>query len=146
MRRKSNTRAFRSSPDWCHLCGLPIPQEIASPRHPLFGTVDHTIPLSRGGPDVLSNRAPAHRFCNEQKGARLVHPEEFALELRSSVVPLLEAFGYPISRKLQSRALARAIRSWPTWVPVPRREPVRRALQRWEDDGGTILAADAPHR
>lgn|SRR5581483_1523053 len=141
MRRKPRKRALRSSPDWCYLCGFPIPAEIASSRHPLFGTVDHIIPLSRSGPDVMANRAPAHRLCNERKGHFLVDPQEFALELRSMVVPLLESLGYQVTRKLQRSALSRAIRSWPSWAPRPRREPGFVAFHRWEDDGGNVFPA-----
>ena len=43
MKRKRQ-RGLRLNPAWCYLCGLPIPRDIVSPTHPLFGTVDHTIP------------------------------------------------------------------------------------------------------
>lgn len=33
--------------------------------------VDHVIPLARGGRDVLENKQPAHRRCNELKGDKL---------------------------------------------------------------------------
>lgn len=46
--------------------------------------VDHTIPLARGGPDILENKQPAHRRCNELKGNKL--PEELAAEAAAQAV------------------------------------------------------------
>lgn len=38
-------------------------------------TIDHIIPLSKGGPDVFENMQPAHEQCNQMK--RDMSPEEF---------------------------------------------------------------------
>lgn len=43
----------------CHICGLPGAD-----------TRDHVIPLSRGGTNHPSNIRPAHKHCNESKGAK----------------------------------------------------------------------------
>jgi hypothetical protein len=59
----------------CHLCGFPIPHSVVSPAHPLFGTIDHVIPKSRGGSDCAANRQPAHNCCNGVKAARLLDQE-----------------------------------------------------------------------
>lgn len=142
IRKKFRKRVVGSNPAWCYLCGLPIPEEIASPRHPLFGTADHVIPLSRNGTDALHNRLPAHRLCNEQKGNRMIHPEEFALELRESVRPLLESLGRTITQRVQRAAIRRVLRAWPTWAPTFRKEPGRVAIQRWEGEGGTVFGAE----
>jgi hypothetical protein len=53
----------------CHICSWPIPEAIAH-YHPLFGTLDHVIPLSKGGTSLPDNILPAHRFCNAYKGDR----------------------------------------------------------------------------
>ena len=127
-----------SNPAWCYLCGLPIPGEIVSHRHPLFGTVDHVIPLSRNGTDALYNRAPAHRLCNERKGNGMVHPEEFALELRGRVLALLESLGCKVTERVRRAAIRRVLQGWPTWIPTCRREAGRVAIQRWEDEGGSL--------
>lgn len=47
----------------CGICGKPVSRQKA--------TLDHMIPLSRGGPHVMDNAQPAHRLCNYKKGNRL---------------------------------------------------------------------------
>lgn len=57
----------------CHLCGEEI--NLDAPRLSRDGAgwerglhLDHVIPLSRGGPDLLENLRPAHALCNISKG------------------------------------------------------------------------------
>ncbi|MER5843700.1 HNH endonuclease [Streptomyces prasinus] len=50
----------------CQLCCEPIDQAIAWP-HPKSPSVDHIIPLSRGGAHALSNVQSAHLGCNSSK-------------------------------------------------------------------------------
>lgn len=47
----------------CSLCGLPVKDEEK--------TIDHIIPLSRGGTNECSNLQIAHSSCNKRKGNRL---------------------------------------------------------------------------
>ena len=91
--KKRSNRAIRSNPSMCYLCGLPIPNDIVTPSHPLFGTIDHIIRTSRNGPDAAFNRAPAHRLCNARKGDQIIDPEQFAAERHQEMIPLLESFG-----------------------------------------------------
>jgi 5-methylcytosine-specific restriction endonuclease McrA len=49
----------------CFYCGRP---------HHLM-TIDHVLPLSRGGDDTPANVRLAHRLCNVRKGPRLHLPE-----------------------------------------------------------------------
>jgi|SRR4051794_2697063 hypothetical protein len=137
MRKKvKGGLALGSNPSWCYLCGFVIPTEIASSTHPLFGTVDHVIPLSRNGPNAPYNRLPAHRFCNMMKGRSMVNPEEFAVQLHVHIVPLLQRLGYAIAGKTQTKAMKRALGAWPSWAPKYRREGDGAALHRWENEGG----------
>lgn len=47
----------------CGICGdLVCPTELS---------VDHIIPIARGGTDDLTNLQVAHRVCNSRKGARM---------------------------------------------------------------------------
>jgi hypothetical protein len=52
----------------CHICG-----KMTKPRahylHPLAATIDHLVPLSRGGRDAADNVACAHRKCNTDRNA-----------------------------------------------------------------------------
>lgn len=56
--------------DPCWLCGHNINPDL-DPRHPMSFTLDHVMPLSRGG-DLLDprNARSAHRRCNSRKGNR----------------------------------------------------------------------------
>jgi hypothetical protein len=53
----------------CQLCGRPLKRN-ASPPHPLAPTIDHVIPLSRGGTHEPANAQAAHFLCNSLKGDR----------------------------------------------------------------------------
>ena len=136
--KNARQRAVRADPSRCYLCGLSIPDEIVSPSHPLFGTVDHTIPSSRNGPDALYNRAPAHGLCNIEKGDRMINPEEFAAELRRRIVPLLEALGRRVKRRDQAAAIRRVVHECPTWASTYSQEAKCTAIHRWADDGGAV--------
>lgn len=57
--------------DVCGICGQPVDKKI-KPPHPLSPTVDHIIPISKGGnPSALSNLQLAHRCCNRAKADKL---------------------------------------------------------------------------
>jgi len=79
VKRQSKTRVWRISPDQvvkeygetCHICSKPI--DIALKRTHRYGlTVDHLVPLSRGGKDDMSNLRPAHWICNVYKSDKLM--------------------------------------------------------------------------
>jgi hypothetical protein len=136
---KNRQRAVRANPAWCYLCGLSIPDDIVSPSHPLFGTIDHTIPRSRSGPDALHNRAPAHRLCNQEKGNRMIDPEAFASGLHRKIIPFLESRGRKVKGKEQAAAIRRVVEGWPSWAPTYRQQTKKFELQRWADDGGSVV-------
>ncbi|WWM24861.1 HNH endonuclease [Streptomyces sp. B21-104] len=54
----------------CWLCGHNIDGRLTE-KHPLSFTLDHVVPLSKGG-DLLdpANARPAHRSCNSSRGNR----------------------------------------------------------------------------
>jgi 5-methylcytosine-specific restriction protein A len=66
-REKSKARELRGSPWWkrrrsqgiCYYCGRSFP--------PAELTMDHLIPLVRGGKTVRSNVVPACKECNSKK-------------------------------------------------------------------------------
>lgn len=53
----------------CHICGKKCRQDVDG-FHPLAPTIDHLVPLARGGEHSYRNTACAHRTCNVSKGAR----------------------------------------------------------------------------
>lgn len=56
----------------CGICGKPVDFSYKNP-HPLAPTVDHIIPVSKGGhPSDISNLQLAHRCCNRQKADKLI--------------------------------------------------------------------------
>lgn len=59
--------------DHCCICGEPVNKKLAG-THPLGPTLEHVIPLARGGQHHPNNWGLAHRRCNTEKGDRL--PEE----------------------------------------------------------------------
>lgn len=119
-----------ANPYWCVLCGLPIPHDIVSKTHPLAGTVEHLRPRSRGGDNILANRFPAHRLCNEAKGNASRWTTDDIGAVRQKVVPLLKKYGVPIKAKPPMTML----------VPFqPTKVRYNHPIQRWEDDGGAIV-------
>lgn len=82
-RKRSNTPQPRASirkhrihvrDGWtCQLCGDPIDQAVKVP-HPLAATLDHVIPLAKGGAHSEANLQTAHFLCNSRKGDRVLEP------------------------------------------------------------------------
>jgi len=48
----------------CWLCRLPVEKKAM--------TLDHVVPLSKGGPHTEANLALAHRSCNSSKGSKII--------------------------------------------------------------------------
>ena len=68
IRDKHRATIKRGKPA-CALCGKPIDYQLPH-LDPGEFVVDHVVPLTRGGPDTLANKQPAHRSCNSKKRAR----------------------------------------------------------------------------
>jgi 5-methylcytosine-specific restriction endonuclease McrA len=56
----------------CQLCGDDINPTLRFP-HPLSATIDHILPLTKGGDHSLANVQTAHFRCNCMKGNRLLY-------------------------------------------------------------------------
>ena len=50
----------------CHICGESIGKELEFPHH-LYGTLDHVVPLNKGGLHCFDNVKAAHWICNSLK-------------------------------------------------------------------------------
>ena len=69
-----NSLAVYARDGWiCYLCEQPVPIGVhhLDPRAP---TLDHVMPLARGGTHTLVNVKLAHRSCNTLKGVRVLTP------------------------------------------------------------------------
>ena len=53
----------------CYLCGEAV--EIGDETSPRYATLDHVVPLSKGGADSIANLALACLECNQRKGASM---------------------------------------------------------------------------
>lgn len=64
-------RAFIiKSQNVCGICGRPVDKELKAP-HPLSATVDHIIPIAKGGQSNLENLQLSHWICNRIKSDKL---------------------------------------------------------------------------
>lgn len=50
----------------CYLCLEEI--DLKKPWH-----IDHLIPFSKGGSDIIENLRPTHKKCNELKGSKVIN-------------------------------------------------------------------------
>lgn len=78
-RRNALRRAVASTRAACWLCGGVI--DYAAPfrledgaLNPDAFTIDHVVPLARGGSDTIDNVRAAHRACNRAKSDKAVTP------------------------------------------------------------------------
>ena len=61
----------------CHMCKCRVTKDAPYPS-PNYATLDHLVPISRGGPHTYANIATACFACNIRKGTRAVG-EQLAL-------------------------------------------------------------------
>ncbi|CQR75081.1 HNH endonuclease [Sporomusa ovata DSM 2662] len=62
----------------CQICGEYVEYD-KTPTNPMGATIDHIIPLSKGGLHCMSNCQLAHRRCNSLKGSKIDYFHEEAL-------------------------------------------------------------------
>ena len=69
-----NRKRIYATQTVCGICGKPVDPSFKFP-HPLSRTVDHIIPVSKGGhPSDIANLQLAHLACNREKAAKLLEP------------------------------------------------------------------------
>ena len=69
---EKNRKIVLATQNVCGICGREIDPGYKFP-HPLSKTVDHIIPVAKGGhPSELLNLQAAHRWCNRWKSDRLI--------------------------------------------------------------------------
>jgi 5-methylcytosine-specific restriction endonuclease McrA len=78
-RRRGQRKTLARHQKHCHICGKWL--DFDAPFHsPDFVTLDHIVPISRGGSNALKNLHLAHRQCNERKADvdPFQQPEKYA--------------------------------------------------------------------
>lgn len=73
----ARTDIYESSGWRCYLCGGPVDPSLAFPDL-MSKSIDHIVPIIKGGRDAPDNVALAHWGCNLSKGARLDRPQPLA--------------------------------------------------------------------
>lgn len=72
---EKNKRKILATRTTCALCGRPVDKSLKHP-HPFSATIDHIIPIIRGGhPSDIENLQLAHFICNRQKADKLIMSE-----------------------------------------------------------------------
>ena len=66
-RRDRHRKLIARNRPACHLCGEEIDYDTDDHLDPMSFTIDHIIPLAKGGADHIDNIAAAHRKCNRDK-------------------------------------------------------------------------------
>lgn len=64
--RDRHRKAIARTKPPCGICGHPINYDLPH-LDPHAYTVDHIVPLNKGGTDTLDNKQAAHRTCNRTK-------------------------------------------------------------------------------
>ena len=57
----------------CGICAEPVDRTLAHPN-PRSASLDHLVPLSRGGAHTYDNVRATHLTCNLKKGVRIGVP------------------------------------------------------------------------
>lgn len=90
-------QAIHERDHWCcAYCGRSVSK--TPPCEALLATVDHVVPVSRGGPSSWLNLVSACKECNNRKGART--PEEAGMLLR--VAPYDPARSYRVGGHVEA--------------------------------------------
>ncbi len=96
----------------CHLCLGPI--DLSAPAHSSQAEpeewkwglhLDHVIPISIGGPDILENVKPAHAVCNLSRPRNFSDVEELSKSLDVKVLNLVNVEYQNRPRKLGRRLM-----------------------------------------
>lgn len=67
-----NRKKVLQSQDICGICGRPVDKSVRYP-HPMSPTIDHIIPISKGGhPADINNLQLAHYACNRMKSDKVM--------------------------------------------------------------------------
>jgi 5-methylcytosine-specific restriction endonuclease McrA len=83
---QKNKKRIYATQTVCAICGRPVDFSLKFPD-PMSATVDHIIPVSKGGsPDSIENMQLAHLCCNRSKGDSLIKHHKHKEEIISNRV------------------------------------------------------------
>lgn len=69
--RKANYHGVAERDNWtCWICEIKVDPELPSTNR-MGGTIDHVVPISKGGTDEWDNLKLAHWICNVKRGNRV---------------------------------------------------------------------------
>ena len=66
----SHLKVFDRDAWLCHICGKPVDRGLAFPD-PMSASLDHVVPLAKGGTHTYANVACSHLICNSRKSDSL---------------------------------------------------------------------------
>ena len=96
----------------CHLCGEEI--DLSVPRHAKGGSdwptglqLDHLIPISQGGPDIIENVKPSHAVCNLKRSKSLVDLDNLPFEVDDKVLSFVSKDVMFVPKKKGRKRLSR---------------------------------------
>lgn len=110
----SDAQVFERDGWRCQICQWLVFRDEEYP-HPASASIDHIVPLSRGGSDVAANKRTAHLFCNIRRGNKIT-PEEKELAASTELAP----FGVVPARRAPKCPVHAQSLPWPRnvyWVP-----------------------------
>ena len=83
---EKNKRKILLTQEICAICGQPVDKTLKYP-HPLSPTVDHIIPVAKGGhPSSIDNLQLAHFTCNRQKWDKIIDTSQTAGDQKKDVI------------------------------------------------------------
>lgn len=67
-RGRAIAKKLHSRDPACWLCRMTVKWELAATLHPGAPSLDHVVPLSKGGTSRQANLRLVHRYCNSVRG------------------------------------------------------------------------------
>lgn len=81
-----NKKKILASRDICGICGKPVDKRIKYPD-PLSPTIDHIIPIAKGGhPSDIANLQLVHFCCNRQKSDKILRKPGRRVEAKQEII------------------------------------------------------------